>query len=64
MDYCLAKNEGHIHCKLHYLNGNEDSVVVGLGNGYMQGLFVPYIKTVDDNTDGVRVGGFGSTNGR
>ena len=63
-DYCLAKNEGHIHCKYHYLNPNVDEVVVKQGDGYMQGIFLPFIKTVDDNTDGVRVGGFGSTNGK
>lgn len=63
-DYALAKNEGHIHCKMHYLNENVDSVVIGLGSGYMQGLFVPYFKTVDDETDGVRIGGFGSTDGK
>lgn len=62
-DYCLAKNEGHIHCKLHYFNDKVDSVVVKQGVGYMQGLFIPFIKTIDDYTKGIRTGGFGSTNG-
>jgi dUTP pyrophosphatase len=63
-DYCLAKNEGHIHAKFHFLNEEIENVVVGAGNGYMQGILLPFIKTVDDETDGVRVGGFGSTNGK
>ena len=62
-DYMLAKNEGHIHCKAHYCNENLEELHIGVGEAYMQGIFVPFIKTVDDNTDGVRVGGFGSTNG-
>lgn len=61
-DYSLAKNEGHIHCKLHYLNNEVEGVHINQGDGYMQGIFLPFFKTVDDNSDGVRVGGFGSTN--
>lgn len=64
MDYCLAKNEGHIHCKAHFLNNEVQEVIVKQGDGYMQGILLPFIKTVDDDTDGVRVGGFGSTNGK
>ena len=62
-DYMLAKNEGHMHCKAHYCNENLEELHIGVGEAYMQGIFVPFIKTVDDDTDGVRVGGFGSTNG-
>lgn len=63
-DYFLAKNEGHMHCKAHYCNEALEELVIKQGEAYMQGIFVPFIKTVDDNTDGIRVGGFGSTNGR
>lgn len=62
-DYMMAKNEGHMHCKAHYCNENLDELVIKQGEAYMQGIFVPFIKTVDDDTDGVRIGGFGSTNG-
>lgn len=31
------------------------------GSGFAQGIFVPYGITVDDEADGVRNGGFGST---
>lgn len=33
------------------------------GEAFMQGVFVPYLITDDDETEGVRVGGIGSTNG-
>lgn len=62
-DYMLAKNEGHIHVKFHFLNDGVEEVHIKQGDGYMQGILLPFIKTVDDDTDGVRVGGFGSTNG-
>lgn len=63
-DYMLAKNEGHIHAKFHFLNDSVEELIVRQGDGYMQGILLPFIKTVDDDTDGVRVGGFGSTNGK
>lgn len=63
-DYCLAKNEGHIHAKFHFLNESLEELIVKQGDGYMQGILLPFIKTVDDEADGVRVGGFGSTNGK
>lgn len=62
-DYFLAKNEGHIHAKFHFLNESVEEVIIGMGSAYMQGILLPFIKTVDDDTDGIRVGGFGSTNG-
>lgn len=49
---------------MHYLNNEVEKVIIGAGSGYMQGILLPFIKTVDDDTDGVRVGGFGSTNGK
>ena len=34
---------------------------IAKGTGFMQGIFVEYGITVDDDTDEVRNGGFGST---
>ena len=34
---------------------------VTTGQAFCQGIFLPDGVTVDDNADGVRVGGFGST---
>lgn len=60
-DYFHAKNEGHIHAKMHYDNDNIEKLEIKQGEAYMQGIFVQYFKTVDDDTQEVRVGGFGST---
>ena len=35
--------------------------VVAAGDGFAQGIFTQFGITVDDDTDGVRDGGFGST---
>ncbi len=60
-DYYFSDNEGHIILKL--INDNYDglSMDVRAGDALVQGLFVPHGVTVDDDADGVRNGGFGST---
>ena len=41
---------------------NENKTVeIPAGTGFMQGIFVEYGITVDDQAEGVRNGGFGST---
>ena len=37
------------------------TVSISRGDGFAQGIFTPYGLTVDDDADGVRNGGFGST---
>ena len=37
------------------------SVEVKKGDGFIQGIFVEYGITFDDDADGIRDGGFGST---
>lgn len=60
-DYYNAKNEGHIFCKLTN-DTHEDKVVeVEKGAGMVQGIFVPFGITIDDEVTEERVGGFGST---
>lgn len=60
-DYYNSDNEGHIMIKITN-DSNENKVVsVEDGKGFAQGIFMPYGITVDDNADGVRNGGFGST---
>ena len=39
----------------------EKTVSVSAGQGFAQGIFMPFGITVDDETDGIRNGGFGST---
>lgn len=61
-DYYNSSNEGHIMIKLSCDAHDEGHTVnVALGDGFSQGIFFPFGITVDDNTDGIRDGGFGST---
>ncbi len=63
-DYYNAKNEGHIMIKLTN-DSNEGKILeIKKGDGIAQGIFSQYFVTYDDETDGVRVGGFGSTTKR
>lgn len=66
--YMNPNNEGHIMCKLTrdsktgvFSDVFSDYVVIEKGSGYMQGIFVNYLKTDDDDSEAVRTGGFGST---
>lgn len=60
-DYYGSDNEGHIMAKITN-DSNEDKVIrVARGTAFMQGVFLRYDITDDDNAEGVRNGGFGST---
>ena len=60
-DYFHSDNEGHIFAKITN-DSNEDKVMrLELGDGFMQGIFVEYGITVDDEVTEIRNGGFGST---
>lgn len=60
-DYFYSDNEGHMFAKLTN-DTNEGKVVeIKAGEGFMQGIFVEYGITVDDDVTDVRNGGFGST---
>lgn len=63
-DYYYSDNEGHIMAKITNCSLEDKTVEVRAGAGFMQGLFTPYGITVDDAADGVRNGGFGSTEKR
>lgn len=62
-DYYEADNEGHILCPLYNDSRTQKDLVLQAGDGMLQGIFVPFGITDDDYTDGVRSGGFGSTDG-
>ena len=63
-DYYNSDNEGHIMAKLTN-DSNEGKVLeIHPGEGFLQGIFMPYGITEDDEADGVRNGGFGSTDRR
>jgi len=58
-DYYSSSNEGHIFIKI--INPSDRTVRIEEGQGFAQGVFLPYALTYDDNADGLRDGGFGST---
>ena len=60
-DYFFSDNEGHIFAKLTNDSNEGKTVVLENGTGFMQGIFLEYGITVDDDADGIRNGGFGST---
>ena len=58
-DYFNAENEGHIFIKM--TNCGDKPLTVEKGKAFAQGVFLPFGVTFDDDCDGERVGGFGST---
>ena len=60
-DYFNSDNEGHIFIKMTNDSNEGKTVEVAQGTGFAQGIFLEYGITVDDDADGVRNGGFGST---
>lgn len=60
-DYAFSDNEGHIFVKITNDTNEGRLVKVREGDGFMQGIFIEYGITEDDETDGIRNGGFGST---
>ena len=63
-DYFYSDNEGHIFARLTN-DSNEGRILeIAAGTGFMQGIFLQYGITQDDDADGIRNGGFGSTTGK
>ncbi len=60
-DYFYSDNEGHIFAKMTNDSKEDKTVEVASGEGFMQGIFVEYGITVDDDVTEIRNGGFGST---
>ena len=60
-DYYYSDNEGHIFIKLTNDTNEGKTVSVKAGTGFAQGIFLPYGITVDDDAQGIRNGGLGST---
>jgi len=60
-DYYFSDNEGHIFIKV--TNDSNEGRVLELkeGDGFAQGIFMPFGITEDDECDTNRNGGFGST---
>lgn len=60
-DYFYSDNEGHIFVKLTNDTKEGKTVEIKAGTGFMQGIFVEYGITVDDDVTELRNGGLGST---
>lgn len=60
-DYFYSDNEGHIFVKMTNASNEGRTVEIAAGTGFAQGIFLEYGITVDDDAQGVRNGGFGST---
>ncbi len=60
-DYYYTDNEGHIIIKITNDSKNGKHLSVELGQAFAQGIFHEYGITKDDNAEGLRTGGFGST---
>lgn len=61
-DYYFSDNQGHILVKLLYdIRNSNKTLSLPAGKSFVQGFFFPFGITVDDNAEGQRNGGFGST---
>ena len=60
-DYYYSDNEGHIFAKVTNDSNEGKTLKVDAGAGFMQGIFLQYGITIDDDAQGIRNGGFGST---
>lgn len=60
-DYYNSDNEGHIWIKI--TNDSKEGKVLHINKGeaIAQGIILKYETTIDDESDGIRNGGFGST---
>lgn len=59
LDYYYSDNEGHIFLKL--CNDGYKEMAVKAGQGFAQGIFLPFGLTYSDDVKSARNGGMGST---
>ena len=57
--YNNSDNEGHIFVQC--INLKDEDVVIKKGEAVAQAIFQKYLTVDDDNAEGIRTGGFGST---
>ena len=63
-DYARSDNEGHIFLRMTNDSREGKGLHVPVGAAFAQGIFLPFGITIDDDAQGVRNGGFGSTSSR
>lgn len=59
-DYINAENEGHIWVSMTNMSSN-NVLYINKGDKVFQGIIMNFIVTDDDNAEGIRTGGMGST---
>ena len=60
-DYFYSDNEGHIMAKITNDSKEDKIVAIFKEDRFMQGIFLEYGITIDDNVKTIRNGGLGST---
>ena len=60
-DFFYSDNEGHIQAKITNDSRTGKTLTIPAGTGFMQGIFLEYGVTVDDDASALRNGGLGST---
>lgn len=63
-DFAQSDNEGHIWVKFYNDSPDGKTIKIKSGEAMCQGVIQQFFKTEDDHTDGVRNGGFGSSDKR
>ena len=63
-DYIGSDNEGHIFIKITNDSNEGKTLNVKRGDGFAQGIFLPFGITESDNASEKRNGGFGSTSAK
>lgn len=60
-DYYYSDNEGHIFFKITNDSRENKTLELKKGDRFAQGILIPFGIVEDDNADGIRNGGMGST---
>lgn len=60
-DYSGSSNEGHIWAKITNDGREGKTLNIAKGEGFAQGIVLPFYLMDDDDANAVRDGGFGST---
>lgn len=60
-DYYYSDNQGHIFVKMTNASNENKTATIKFNDGFMQGIFVEYGITFDDEVTTIRNGGLGST---
>ena len=60
-DYYGSDNEGHIFIKVTNESNEGKTLELPCGDGFAQGIFLPFGITEEDEVTDIRNGGFGST---